>query len=249
MIVPLAMKLREQGLPVKLVYLGHRDGSTLIVRKDFPGKDLESLAGKRIAIPSRYSNQHLVLRKLMKDRGLPKEAFTFIELPPPEMPAALAGGAVDAYFVGEPHPARAELDGTGRVLHHAKDIWPEFISCGLVVHENLIAERPEVVAELVESIARSGAWIDGNRLDAAKIAAPYFRQKEELLRYVLTQPPDRVKYTSLTPRHHELEAIRAMGVETGILDGKFTVAELLDTRFVPDEIRPTEIQVQERSTP
>jgi len=27
MIAPLAMKLREQGLPVKILYLGHRDGS------------------------------------------------------------------------------------------------------------------------------------------------------------------------------------------------------------------------------
>ena len=34
MIAPLAMKLREQGVPVKIVYLGHRDGSTVIVRKD-----------------------------------------------------------------------------------------------------------------------------------------------------------------------------------------------------------------------
>ena len=34
MIAPLAMKLREQGVPVKIVYLGHRDGSTVIVRKE-----------------------------------------------------------------------------------------------------------------------------------------------------------------------------------------------------------------------
>src|SRR4026209_2798361 len=34
MIAPLAMKLREQGTPVKILYLGHRDGSTVMVRKD-----------------------------------------------------------------------------------------------------------------------------------------------------------------------------------------------------------------------
>ena len=36
MIAPLAMKLREQGVRVKIVYLGHRDGSTVMVRKDLP---------------------------------------------------------------------------------------------------------------------------------------------------------------------------------------------------------------------
>ena len=38
MIAPLAMKLREQGVPVKIAYLGHRDGSTVMVRKDLPAK-------------------------------------------------------------------------------------------------------------------------------------------------------------------------------------------------------------------
>src|SRR5688572_7192277 len=33
MIVPLAMKLREQGVPVKICYLGHRDGSEIVVGK------------------------------------------------------------------------------------------------------------------------------------------------------------------------------------------------------------------------
>ena len=34
MIVPLAMKLREQGVPVKICYLGHRDGSEIVVGKE-----------------------------------------------------------------------------------------------------------------------------------------------------------------------------------------------------------------------
>ena len=61
MIAPLAMKLREQGVPVKIVYLGHRDGSTVIVRKDLPAQSLRDLRGKTFAIPSKYSNQYLVI--------------------------------------------------------------------------------------------------------------------------------------------------------------------------------------------
>src|SRR5467141_1328593 len=70
MIAPLAMKLREQGVPVKIVYLGHRDGSTVIVRKDLPAESLRDLRGKTFAIPSKYSNQYLVIRKLMDDQGV-----------------------------------------------------------------------------------------------------------------------------------------------------------------------------------
>ena len=118
-IAPLAMKLREQGVPVKIAYLGHRDGSTIMVRKDDPATSLRDLRGKQFAIPSKYSNQYLVLTKLMQDQGLTRDDFKFIEMPPPDMPGALAVGAIDAYFVGEPHAARAELEGTGRVLYHS----------------------------------------------------------------------------------------------------------------------------------
>src|SRR5688500_8394713 len=194
MIAPLAMKLREQGVPVKIAYLGHRDGSTVMVRKDLPAKSLKDLEGRTIAIPSKYSNQNLVIRKLMKDEGVDASKVRFVELPPPDMPGALATKAIDGYFIGEPHAARAELDGSGRVLYHAKDIWPGFISCVLVVTEKLIDSRPEVVKDLVRGIAESGEWAENNRVAAAKVVSPFFRQDEKLVRYVLTQPPDRVSY-------------------------------------------------------
>ncbi len=173
MIAPLAMKLREQGVKVRIAYLGHRDGSTVIVRKDLPARSLKDLEGRVFAIPSKYSNQHLVIRKLMKDEGVDPAAIRFVELPPPDMPGALASKAIDAYFIGEPHAARAELDGSGRVLYHAKDIWPRFISCVLVVTERLIAERPAVVRDLVRGIAESGEWAETHRVDAARLVAPY----------------------------------------------------------------------------
>src|SRR5687767_9900962 len=88
MIAPLAMKLREQGVPVKITYLGHRDGSTVMVRKDLAAKNLKDLEGRTIAIPSKYSNQNLVIRKLMKDEGVDASKVRFVELPPPDMPGA-----------------------------------------------------------------------------------------------------------------------------------------------------------------
>jgi ABC-type nitrate/sulfonate/bicarbonate transport system substrate-binding protein len=141
---------------------------------------LLSLAGlfPPSALPSRFSNQYLVIRKLMEDSHVAPEEINFVELSPPDMPGALASGAIDAYFVGEPHAAKAELDGSGRVLYHVKDIWPHFISCCLVVTEKLIGERPEVVKDLVRGIAESGEWAETHRPEAAHVAAPYFRQDE-----------------------------------------------------------------------
>lgn len=243
MIAPLAMKLREQGLKVKICYLGHRDGSTVMVRKDLPATSLRDLRGRKFAIPSKFSNQNLVIHKLMEDQGMRPDDLDFVEMPPPDMPGALAVHAIDGYFVGEPHCARAELDGTGRVLYHIKDMWPHFISCVLVVTEKLIDERPDVVRDLVRGIAESGEWAETHRLEAAKVAAPYFRQDERLVRYVLTQPPDRVSYRMLTPTDEDLGRIQDMGLKLGILTKGVPMSELIDRRFIPRTIRAAEIRV------
>lgn len=243
-IAPLAMKLREQGLPVKIVYLGHRDGSEVMVRKEDPATSLRDLRGKRFAIPSRFSNQYLVIRKLMEDQGVASDEISFVEMAPPDMPGALGAHAIDAYFVGEPHCGKAEFDGTGRVLYYAKDIWPHFISCVLVVSDKLIAEHPEVVRDLVRGIAESGEWAETHREEAAKVAAPFFRQDEKLVRYVLTQPPDRVSYRMLTPTDEELQRIMDMGVKAGILDRPIPIADVVDRSFIPPDIKPADITVE-----
>lgn len=244
MIAPLAMKLREQGVPIKILYLGHRDGSTVMVQKDSPAKSLRDLRGKTFAIPSKYSNQNLVIHKLMEDQGIKPDEIRFVEMPPPDMPGALASKAIDAYFVGEPHAARAELDGSGRVLYHAKDIWPQFISCVLVATEKLIQEKPDVVRDLVRGIAESGEWAETHRLDAAKVAAPYFRQDEKVVRYVLTQPPDRVSYRMLTPTDEDLGKILEMGLKAGILQKRIEMKDLIDRSFIPTDIKAANIEVK-----
>ena len=243
MIAPLAMKLREQGVKVKIAYLGHRDGSTVMVRSDLPARSLKDLAGRTFAIPSKYSNQNLVIRKVMQDEGVDPASIRFVEMPPPDMPGALASKAIDAYFIGEPHAARAELDGSGRVLYHAKDLWPRFISCVLVVTEDLIAEHPAVVRDLVRGIAESGEWAETHRSEAATLVAPYFRQDEKLVRYVLTQPPDRVSYRALSPLDEEMQQIADMGLAAGILDRHLDVKDLVDRRFIPADIQPARIDV------
>ncbi len=241
LLAPLAMVLREQGVPIHIVYLGHRDGSTVIVPKDSPAKSIRDLKGKTFARPSKYSNQYLVITKLMEDEGMQPGDINFVDLPPPDMPSALAAGAIDAYFVGEPHAAKAQLNGTGRVLYYAKDIWPHFVSCVLVVRDELINEHPEIVRDLVRGIAESGEWAEQHRLEAAKVAAPYFRQDQKLLEFVLTQPPDRVSYRMLTPTDEDMKGIMKYAIKAGILKREIEISDLVDRRFIPDHIEAAKI--------
>ena len=60
--------------------------------------------------------------------------------------------------MGEPYPSQAEMAGFGRILFHARQYWPDYISCVLVVREDVIEKKPEAVQVLVDGIARSGLW-------------------------------------------------------------------------------------------
>ncbi|NUP95544.1 MAG: ABC transporter substrate-binding protein [Planctomycetaceae bacterium] len=242
MIVPLAMKLVADGQPVKIVYLGHRDGSALVVGAQSPVQDFTQLSGKRVAIPSRFSNQHLLMQRMLKKNGMAKDAITLVEMAPPEMPGALAANAIDGYIVGEPHCAKAEMEGYGRVLYFMKDLWPDFISCGLVVRQEVINERPELVQELVDGIAASGLWLEDDVEDgaahrkqaAAVVGKLYYNQKPELLEWVLTRPLDRVRYDDLLPPRENFDEIMDLAVEMNVIQKRMAFEEYCDTRFAPN---------------
>ena len=96
----------------------------------------------------------------------------------------------------------------------------------------------------MRGIAESGEWADRNRLSAAKVASPYFRQDEALVRFVLTQPPDRVSYRMLTPTDEDLEKIMNMGLKAGILEKQIEMKDLVDRAFIPTDIKPANIEAQ-----
>jgi NitT/TauT family transport system substrate-binding protein len=238
-LAPMAMALREQGVPIKIVYLGHRDGSAVMVHKDSQIYRMEDLRGKRVAVPNRFSNQRLLIFRALKQANMSIKDIELVEMPPPDMPAALYAKAVDAISSGEPFMGQTELDGYGRVLWLTKDVWPNFISCVLAVHEDMIKNHRDVVQRLVDGIAKSGKWIDksmDHRMEAAQfVATNYYNQNPRLLTFVLSKPPDRVKYTNLALRKPDFEEIEQLGREAGILNGSAHFADYTDASFVTDE--------------
>lgn len=234
-LAPMAMALREQGVPIKIVYLGHRDGTAMMVHKDSKIFRIEDLKGKIVAVPSRFANQKLLLYKALRDRGMSINDIKMVEMPPPDMPAALYSRSVDAITSGEPFMGQTELDGYGRILYLTKDIWPNFISCVLAVNENAIQKRRLEVQQLVDGIAKSGKWLDqkmDHRMNAAQFVSKfYYNQDPRLLTFVLSKPPDRVKYTNLLPLRKDFEEIELLGREAGILNGTAHFEDYADPAF------------------
>ena len=243
-LAPMAIALREQGVPIKIVYLGHREGGDVMVHKDSAIHRTEDLRGKTVAVPGRYANHRLILYRELKKAGMKLEDVNIVEMPPPDMPAALYSRSVDAITSGEPFMGQTELDGYGRALYRVKEVWPGFISCVLAVHEDAIKNRRHEIQELVDGIAKSGKWLDtnlDNRLAAAQfVSTQYYNQDPRLLTYVLSKPPDRVIYSRLKPARPNFEEIEVLAKEAGILKGTAHFDDYVDESFAPadDEVAP-----------
>ena len=234
-VAPMAIALKAQGVPIKVVYLGHRYGSAVVVRKNGPIKTFADMRGRTVAIPTRFSDERLILFRAMKIWGIKPAEIKMVEMAPPDVSGALAAGAIDAFSMGEPFPSQAELAGFGRILFQAREYWPDYMSCILVVRQDLIDSRPDVVQVLVDGIARSGLWLDKSkphREDASDFVGRfYYHQRPTLLRWALTHPLDRVTYSPLAPRKPDFDLVRDMMMETGVLNKKIDFKEYTDTRF------------------
>jgi NitT/TauT family transport system substrate-binding protein len=228
-IAPLAIVLRQQGSDIKIVYIGNRHESTLVARKDLNAKSLADLSGKTIAVPMRYSGHNLALRKMLAEEGL-SNRVKIVEMNPPDMASAMATGALDAYFVGEPFAAQTIRNGDSSLLFHVEEVWPDFI-CNLVITKQALIDRePETVQNLVQGAARSGIWAERNLDEAAAIASRYWNQPAELIKYVMGNPPDRIRFDKFTPDSGEIQQMADLMTEYGLTTSN-DISGLIDAHF------------------
>lgn len=247
MLAPLVMDLADKRIPVKIISLGHRSGAVIMVRTDSPYRRFKELSGKRIAIPSRFAVDFLFLRKMLAQEGMTPKDIEIVEMPPPDMPAALYAKAVDAYCTGEPFGAAAQRAGYARTLRMTRDEWRNYICCVLTVREELIKENRPLVQDLVNHVMGAGAWLDQkqeNRNKAVAIAAgrKFFNQDPNIIKFVMENPTDRVTYGDLRMIRSEFEELMQLSVAAGTIKHAIAYESYMDESFVKNA-KPTTIML------
>jgi NitT/TauT family transport system substrate-binding protein len=221
---------------VKIVSLGHRSGAVIMVRTDSPYQHFKQLSGKRVAIPSRFAVDFIFLRKMLAQENMSVDEIQIIEMPPPDMPAALYANAVDAYCTGEPFGAAAQRAGYARPLRMTRDEWPRYICCVLTVREELIQQNRPLVQNLVNQVLGAGVWLDTkqeNRDKAVAIAAGknFFNQDPNILKFVMENPTDRVTYGDLRMVRQEFEDLMQLSIQAGTIKHPIPYETYMDESF------------------
>jgi NitT/TauT family transport system substrate-binding protein len=210
----------SQGLPLQVVAEGNSstgdpetDFSAVVVAADSPIRSAADLAGRTVAVNNFKNIGEVTIRKAVEDAGGDSAGINFIELAFPDMPAAVAGGDVDAAWVVEPFVTVATGQGARKVLANFAEAVDDLTVATYFTTEQVIAEEPELVDDFQAAIQESLQYASDN--------------PDEVRRIITT-------YTQITPEVAAQMALPAFPQEIDVESMK-TVAELMQEYGITTE--------------
>lgn len=222
----LAMKAKEQGIDLKAVALGHRDGNVLVGAPDI--KEVKDLKGKTFAIPNKFSSHNVLLKRMLEDAGLKYEDVEVVELPPAEMPAALSEGRIAGYVVAEPFGAISVSLGKGNVLAQSNELWADSICCLLVLRGAFIEENGELSKQVAKDYAAGGELAHAKDDHTKEVMGKYLNVKEDVLNLSL----EWISYDQLNIDKDSYQVLADALVEMGLSEAPPSYEDFVDASLL-----------------
>ncbi|QTG81251.1 ABC transporter substrate-binding protein [Arthrobacter crystallopoietes] len=155
----------EQGLPIRLVAgndVGKADHG-IFVAKDSGIGTVADLKGKTFAVNNLQNIGTVAINSLLEEAGMQTSDVKLVEMPYPDMQAALERGAVDAIWQVEPFQASATAAGLVKIGDLFTGPVADMPVGGWITTEKFAQENPEAIAAFQESISASAEDLQGNR--------------------------------------------------------------------------------------
>ncbi|WP_342507237.1 ABC transporter substrate-binding protein [Sporosarcina sp. FSL K6-2383] len=225
-LIELAMKAKEQGIDLKAVALGHKDGNVLISSHDIDAT--ADLQGKTYAIPHKFSSHNILLNEMLKKDGMTYEDVNVVEMAPAEMPAALSENRIAGYIVAEPFGAQAVVLNKGQVHYHSDEIWPDSYCCVLVMRNDFIKKNIDITQSFINHYALAGEL--ANQKD--DLVYESFGQFMKVDREVLDLSLEWISYDDLRIEQPDYDKLSGFMVEMGLSDQPPLYEDFVDNTFI-----------------
>ncbi|MBN1545212.1 MAG: NrtA/SsuA/CpmA family ABC transporter substrate-binding protein [Syntrophaceae bacterium] len=219
----------SKGEPVVLVSSLCMKCSALVVGTNSGIKKTVDLKEKRIGyVPG--TMHHVLLFDTLARAGLTPKDVKLIRVDFFDMVTALSRGQIDAFLSGEPYPAMAQLNGTGKIL-----AFPYFgdsigtINAGMLTTRDRIRKDPRKIQNLVTAHARATEYLKthpGIWLERARS----FGYDERVLHHAVPNMELSWDMDEAFIRHAKNLALRMK--ELGMIERLPNWDALIDTRFV-----------------
>lgn len=184
---------QSRGLPLKVVASGNtstgdknKDFGGIVVKKDSPIQGPADLVGKKVSANTLSNIVDTSVREVVRKAGADASKVNFVEMPFPDMPAALQQGRVDAIFVVEPFLSAAVAQG-GRIISTYADVDPNLVVALYFTSNQMTQQKPDLVRRFTEAIKESLTYASTHDKEVRDILATYTQITPEA-RAALTLP-------------------------------------------------------------
>jgi NitT/TauT family transport system substrate-binding protein len=209
----------SQGLPLRVVANGvsstadpATDFSAVVVPAASPIQSVADLAGKRVAVNNLKNIGEVTIRKGIEDAGGDPQSVEFLELPFPDMPAAVANGDVDAAWVVEPFVTVATGQGARPVFYPFAEPIEDLTVATYFTSEQVIQEDPDLVDDFQAAINESLEYADSHPDEVRRILLTYTQIPEAAAQAIrLPSWPQEVNWESV-------EAVAGLMTDFGITE-------------------------------
>jgi NitT/TauT family transport system substrate-binding protein len=219
---------QTKNVPIKVVANGvastgkaGADFGGVTVKRDSPIKTAADLAGKKVAVNTLKNIGDTTVRESVRKAGGDPSGITFVEIPFPNMPAALQAGQVDAAWVVEPSLS-AVLGAGGRVVAwNYVDAAPNLTVAAYFASTKLLADKPDLVKAFTDAINESLTYADAHPDEVRDIIGAYTKIGPAV-RAKLTLPkwPTEINRASI-------ETLSQLGMRDGVITGTPDLDKLL----------------------
>jgi NitT/TauT family transport system substrate-binding protein len=217
--------------------------AALLVRKDLvvsgKFKDFTDLRGLKVAVSGLGSGDESVLNEALKRGGLKWGDAQPVYMGFPQHPAAFQNGAIDASLTSEPLLTRTLNAGSAVLFQRNGQFYPDQQSAAVIYGSSFIQNQPEAARRFTRAYIRGARFYNDAILNGRLAGSTAPEVIGILTKYSIIK--DAETYKVITP-----PAIRPDGKlnvdslrkdwqffkDTGQIDGKATVDQVLDNSFV-----------------
>ena len=177
-----ATSARAQGLPLKLIANADNGAKTadeewtqLMVNGDSPIRDVKDLEDKTIAVNALKGVGEVVIKAALETKGVDPQSVKLLEVPFPEMPAALEKERVDVIWAPEPFLTTV-LGKDGREIEAPLTTLGKLYPNGTyATTEQYLGENQDVVERFAKAMNKSSEYATENP-EEARATIPKFTQ-------------------------------------------------------------------------
>ncbi|WP_328469404.1 ABC transporter substrate-binding protein [Actinoplanes sp. NBC_00393] len=222
------MIAQTKNVPIKAVAAGvastgeqGKDFGAVVVKADSPIKTAADLVGKKVSVNTLKNIGDTVTRESVRKAGGDGANVNFVEMPFPNMQAALEKGDIDAAWVVEPQLSTIKAAGGREVASTFVDAADDLTVAAYFASTKLIADDPDLVKRFTEAINESLAYADAHPDEVRTTLSSYTKIDAALgAKLVLPKWPTQINEPSV-------EKLATLGATDGIFSGNPDLEKLL----------------------